>query len=133
MTFNSSLFFLAVPAPLSWAVVVSSCAYNIQHSACCRGRPWLHDLFRSLHGAFDNSNGAYSSRLPHSCLCDAAFLNTPLEDGRVCSCPSSMEFPIFSGEGDIGALLLRARNAVGLACNADRKPDRLTLFRLNEA
>ena len=34
---------------------------------------------------------------------------------------------------EVQSCLLRARNAVGLACNADRKPDRLTFIRLNDA
>ena len=128
----SSSFFIAVPASCSWAAVVETNDFKIQHSPFYRDRHWLKDLFRSLHTAFEKNPGAYNISLPHSCLCDAAFVNEALEDGRRCSCPSSLQFREFDVSEDVQKSLLRSRNAVGLVSNADRKPDRISILRLHE-
>ena len=124
---------LAVPASCSWAGVLETALYRIKHSAWCRDRHWFPELFRNLQNSFEKKPGIFKTSIPYSMLCDASFVNQPLEDGRVCHCQSSTQFNMLELCHEVQSCLLRARNAVGLACNADRKPDRLTFIRLNDA
>ena len=126
-----------IPDTCSWAQMLESAGSRVQHSPCCRSRPWVPNLFRALESTFQSFKSAQvKAEMAECTLCEGACVSLPVQYSVSCACRqtwASNTLPrLDSPSDDLIGVLLKLSNAVGVSCNAKRRPDRISILRLSD-
>ena len=139
-------FFISVICTIGHAVIPDTCSWGelfqckrsrVQHSPCCRSRPWLKGLFRSLESHFQSAEShEISPNVPLCTLCEAASIHLPLQYNFACTCLHDWGThplpPLVSPSLDLVSHVSKVSNAVGLGTNAKRRPDIVSVIRMKD-